>query len=154
MSSNTHTPKHLGNLMNEIYIKKLHPAARLPHRATPLSSGYDLYSVENTTLLPFSTSIVKLGISVKFPTDHVALIWDRSGLGAKGIHRFAGVIDPDYRGEWKVVLYNSSPSPYSIFIGDRVAQVLFQRVEHWDVYEVDVIDTTTRNEGGFGSTGR
>jgi len=135
-----------------IRVKKLVPTAKLPTRAHN-SAGYDLYACQNTIIPVGKTVIVPTGIAVEFPHGYVALIWDRSGIGAKGIHRFAGVIDPDYRGPWGVVLCNLSGKPFEITAGDRIAQVLFQTAETWAVEEVNELSNTARGVNGFGSTG-
>lgn len=136
-----------------IKVKRLIECAKLPKRAHN-SAGYDLYASEQVTIPIGRTRRIPIGITVEFPPGYVALIWDRSGMGMKGIHRFAGVIDADYRGEWGVVLCNFSDKPYEIFPGDKVAQVLFQKVEDWPVEEVADLSQTDRGAGGFGSTGR
>lgn len=136
-----------------IYVKKLHPNAQLPTRSHN-SAGYDLYACQDTVLPAGSTVIVPTGITVEFRPGFAALIWDRSGMGAKGIHRFAGVIDADYRGPWGVVLYNSTNKPFEIKAGDRIAQVLFQEVKCLPVKEVSELSDTSRGAGGFGSTGK
>jgi dUTP pyrophosphatase len=136
-----------------IRVKRLNPDAKLPTRSHS-SAGYDLYACEGLIIPVGATAVVPTGIAVEFPPGHVALIWDRSGLGAKGIHRFAGVIDSDYRGPWGVVLHNASGVPYKIEVGDRIAQVLFQEVQSWPVEEAVELSDTARGEGGFGSTGR
>src|SRR5689334_3676060 len=112
-----------------VFFKKLNNSAKIPTKGSPFAAGYDLYSSENTIIEPGQTSIVKIGLASEFSLGYVALIWDRSGMGVKGMHRFAGVIDCDYRGEWGVVLHNTKKEPFVITIGDRIAQVLFQTVE-------------------------
>lgn len=134
-------------------VRLLRPEAKAPTRAHN-SAGYDLYAAERTLIPSRGTRIVKTGIATDFPPGYVALIWDRSGMGAKGIHRFAGVIDADYRGEWGIVLHNTANAPFRVEAGDRIAQVLFQEVAAWPVEIVEELDATERGVGGFGSTGR
>jgi dUTP pyrophosphatase len=96
------------------------------------------------------------------PRGYVGLVWDRSSLGVKGIHRFAGVIDSGYRGEVKVCLHNSNlPSrsepeknTYVVEKNDRIAQLIIQRVENFYVNQVKTLNETDRGEGGFGSSGK
>lgn len=157
-------------------VRRLHPEARVPSRANPTDAGLDLYAVEDVTLAPAITpksltwvtnekwpepwddleptrAIVRTGIAVEFPPGLALLIWDRSGMGAKGIHRLAGVIDSAYRGELKVVLVNHSPAPYTIKKGDRIAQAIIQPVILPTVVEVENLSDSERGVAGFGSTG-
>lgn len=136
-----------------IRVKRLLKGGRLPERAHN-SAGYDLFTPDPVMLQPRQAQKVPIGIAVEFPVGYAALIWDRSGMGSKGIHRFAGVIDADYRGEWAVVLYNATDSTIWLEPGQKVAQVLFQKVESWPVVEVEELTETSRGEGGFGSTGK
>ena len=94
------------------------------------------------------------GIAVEFPEGYVALLWDRSGLGSKGIHRLAGVIDSGYRGEWKVVLLNTTKEPFEIKKGDKIIQCIIQKFEPVEILEVDELSNSQRGEKGFGSSGR
>ena len=89
-------------------VKKLSPDAMLPTKANVSDAGIDIYTNESYTLAPGERHMFTTGIACAIPDGYVALLWDRSGLGSKGIHRFAGVIDSGYRGEWKVILYNST----------------------------------------------
>lgn len=136
-----------------IEIKLVRPDAKYPRCSTDGAAGYDLYAAEQCSLEPGSTKVVPLGIQSSFSRDFVALIWDRSGMGYRGIHRFAGVVDSDYRGEWGVVLHNSTDTALHISPGDRIAQVLFQRVEHPQMVLSAELGESQRGEGGFGSTG-
>lgn len=133
---------------------KIQPDARLPSKKRKSDAAYDLYSVENVVLEPMAATSIGTGIAVEFPPGYVALIWDRSGLGAKGIHRLAGVIDCEYRGEWRVVLINLTGWAFPINKGDRIAQVLFQRVEEALFEETDQLSDSDRGDAGFGSSGR
>ncbi len=145
----------MNEIANEIAlkVKRLHPQARLPGRAHN-SAGYDLYASEDVEIPPGAIRLVPTGIAAEFPPGYAALVWDRSGMAVKGIHRLAGVVDSDYRGEWKAVLVNLTAEPYVVRAGDRIAQVVIQRVEAWPVEEVSELSDTSRGEGGYGSTGR
>jgi dUTP pyrophosphatase len=136
----------------QLEVKLLSELAKLPTRSHN-SAGYDLYSAECVVISPGQHALVSLGIATAFPVGYVALLWDRSGMGSKGIHRFAGVIDADYRGEWKVILWNSTDKPFHILSGDKIVQCLFQRVEAPEVLQVEQLDDTSRGSCGFGSTG-
>ena len=136
-----------------IKIKKLHKDAKIPLYATEHSAAFDLYSIESVIINPNETKIISTGISMEIPEGKVGLIWDRSGLGSKGIHRFAGVIDSDYRGEWKIVLHNRSSLAIKINIGDRIAQAIIQDYYKSEFIE-DELSETKRDQSGFGSTGQ
>jgi len=116
-------------------------------------AGLDLHAAVNMTVLPHSQQIVPLGIQTQFSSIYVALIKDRSGLAAKGIHILAGVIDSSYRGEWKVIMLNTSDEPLLIIRGARIAQVLFLAVRHLEIVTVDSLDVSGRGCSGFGSSG-
>ena len=167
-----------------IPVKKLTCTAIVPTKSRKSDAGYDLYADENFTLRPEETRLISTGIALAIPDGYAGLIWDRSGLGSKGIHRHAGVVDSSYRGEVKVALSNShsggvsdycaacgsalcqrfsdfvsTPSPtldntYFITKGDRIAQILFQKVPHFELVETEELDDTDRGSSGFGSSGR
>jgi len=139
----------------ELKIKKLDPEAIIPTRANLNDAGYDLYALEDTQVGVNNHKLVKTGISMAIPAGFAGLIWPRSGLAYKnGLDVFAGVIDAGYRGDVGVILYNSrTDSSYQIRKGDRIAQILFQKVDNFDLIEVEDLDDSQRNENGFGSSG-
>lgn len=145
-----------------IKIKKLSSTAIVPTKSRKSDAGYDLYADENFTLRPEETILISTGIALAIPDGYAGLIWDRSGLGSKGIHRHAGVVDSSYRGEVKVALSNSHSgegsdyldNTYFITKGDRIAQILFQKVPHFELVETEELDDTNRGSSGFGSSGR
>ena len=140
----------------KVTVKRLHADAKLPRYAHTGPWGdlaADLYSVEAATVEPHKTALVATGLAMAFPADYGALVEDRSGLAVKGITTLAGVIDPGYRGELKVVLTNVTDAPIALAAGDRIAQLrIVQRLQA-SFEEVDDLDATHRGEGGFGSTG-
>ena len=138
----------------QVKIKKLHKDAKIPTYGNEHSAGFDLYSVEETILGPGETKMIHTGITLDVPEGKVWFIWDRSGMGSKGIHRFAGVIDSDYRGECKIVLCNHTALPFKIEKGDRIAQAIIQDYYKAEFEEVQELSNTQRGEGSFGSTGR
>lgn len=139
----------------ELHIQLLHPQAKVPMQGSEHAAGFDVYACERAELLPNVHTKISLGFASAFSPGYVALVWDRSGLAAKhGITTLAGVIDADYRGEWQVILYNTSPKTVLILPGERVAQVLFQRIERPNVHVVETLPASVRGGGGFGSTGR
>ncbi len=134
---------------------KVEGTGALPSYATDGSAGADLRAAAAVVLQPGAQTTVATGVRLSIPAGHVGLIWPRSGLAVRhGIDTLAGVIDSDYRGEVMVVLVNHGTEPVSIAPGDRVAQVLFQKVERARLVAADVLDATGRDAGGFGSTGR
>jgi dUTP pyrophosphatase len=140
----------------QIKTKKLHPDARLPRYAHTDAWGdlaADLYASEAATLAPGATAPVPTGIALEFPSEYGALVEDRSGLAVRGITTLAGVIDPGYRGEIKVVLTNLGEAPATIAAGDRIAQLrLVQRIQA-SFEEVAELAEAPRGAAGFGSTG-
>lgn len=138
----------------KIQVKKNHLDARLPQYTIEGDAGLELYSLEKVTLAPDERMIVKTGISMKIPKGYVGLIWDKSGIAAKsGIKTMGGVIDSNYRGDIGVILKNLSNEIYEIKKGDKIAQMLIQKIENPIIEEVDELDEAERGEGGFGSTG-
>jgi dUTP pyrophosphatase len=135
---------------------KLHPGAQLPRYAHTGPYGdlaADLHAVSAWIIAPGETVAVPTGLALGLPAGYGALVEDRSGMALRGLTTLAGVIDPGYRGEIKVVLTNLASVPHSIFPGDRIAQLrIVQRLEA--VFEeVATLEETPRNLGGFGSTG-
>lgn len=142
--------------MPNIKVLKLHPSAQLPryaHNGPYGDLAADLYAAEAATLAPGATLAVPTGIALEFPATHGALVEDRSGLAMRGITTLAGVIDPGYRGEVRVVMTNLGATPAEIKPGDRIAQLrIVQKIEA-RFEEVSSLDETQRGAAGFGSTG-
>ena len=142
--------------MVSIKVKKMHPAAQLPRYAHVGEFGdlaADLHAVSAWTLQPGETAAVPTGIALEFPSTHGALVEDRSGLALRGMTTLAGVIDPGYRGEIRVVVTNLSPIEQKVVPGDRIAQLrVVQRIEA-RFEEVEDLGEAMRGERGFGSTG-
>lgn len=138
----------------KVKIKKLHPDAKIPTLGTEDSAGFDIYSIEEIKLMPRETKSIPTGIAMELPKGKVCFIWDRSGMGSKGIHRFAGLIDSDYRGEIKIVLNNNSEQEFKISKGDRIAQAVIQDYYKPEFEETSELSGSERGDGGFGHTGR
>ena len=135
-------------------VKKLSENATLPTRASEGAAGYDLFSSENVTIHAGMRRIVKTDLSVAIPKNHYGRIAPRSGLSwKKSIDIGAGVIDFDYRGAVGMLLVNNGTDDFEVKQGDRVAQLLLERVSVPEVVEVDDLDATERGQKGFGSTG-
>ena len=150
----TSTPTEIYENFPKLLVKKLDPSAIIPTKANGSDAGYDLYALNGTIVEKNTHRLIKTGISMAIPEGHVGLIWPRSGLAYKhGLDVFAGVIDSGYRGDIGVILFNSQYSSYEISKGDRIAQILIQKVEDFNLLEVEDLDSTERNCGGFGSSG-
>ena len=127
----------------------------VPQYAHDGDAGADITASEKTIIPAREKSLVPTGIRLEIPEGHVGLIWPRSGLAVKkGIDCGAGVIDSHYRGEVKVLLFNHSDNEFHIEPGDRIAQILIQKVERVQFIPADELSETARSEGGFGSTGK
>jgi dUTP pyrophosphatase len=146
----------------KIQIRLLHPEQDsdipLPRYMTPQSSGMDLYAAvkEDQVLSIGSIAVIPTGIAIALPPGLEAQIRPRSGLAFKhgiGIINAPGTIDADYRGEIRIGLINLGEEPYTIRRGDRIAQMVIQKVYQAELEIVDVLKETERNEGGFGHTG-
>jgi dUTP pyrophosphatase len=135
-------------------VQLIHPDAKLPTRGSQWSAGLDLYAVEDGEIPPCEMRLIDLGIAVELPNGTVGVIKDRSSLGGKGFVTAAGVIDSDYRGEWKVALRNTRlDQSFRWSRGDRIAQVVILNVNHVTPVEGHVAESA-RGAGGFGSTGK
>ena len=134
-------------------VKRIHPEAKLPVYGHPGDAGLDLFSVADRDLAPGDVFAAPTGIQIAVPAGHVGLVWDKSGISLKGVHRLAGVIDAGYRGEVQVVLINLGGAPFALRKGMKIAQLLVQPVQAVEVVESGSLDDTSRGQGGFGSTG-
>lgn len=131
----------------------MNPEAKIPVYAHSGDAGMDLFASAEMTLAPGETKPVPTGIQMAIPPGYVGLVWDKSGISLKGVHRLAGVVDAGYRGEVRVVMVNLGAEPFEIKPGMKIAQMLIQPVEAPTIVESDTLDDTSRGAGGFGSTG-
>ncbi len=132
---------------------QLKPGAKLPQRAHHSDAGADLFAYEDCEIYPGEQKLVDTGIAVKIPQSFAGFVYNRSSQGKKGITipHSVGVIDSGYRDTIKVLLKNIGDDPYKIAAGDRIAQLVIQKVEL--VQFKDIWNDSTRGTGGFGSTG-
>lgn len=160
----------------QFFVKRLTPTATLPKRGSAQAAGYDLYADQSGTvpscsynpkyegyhdhaeLIGHDVSVGKLlvstGIAVKIPEGYYGRVAPRSGLAVKNnIDTGAGVIDSDYRGEVKVLLFNLGSQLFEFKAGDRIAQLILEKITVPEPEEVNDLDSTDRGVGGFGSTG-
>lgn len=120
----------------------------------PGNAGFDLYAAEYGSIAPNERCTVAIGISTSFNPEYYMRIAPRSGLALKdGIDVLAGVIDSSYRGEWKVILYNTSNDSFSFSIGQRIAQAIPEKISTENFIFVEELSNSIRAEGGFGSSG-
>lgn len=140
--------------MSSLRVLKLDPQAKLPTRGSSLAAGHDLYAVQDTILKARGRGVVKTGLAIAIPAGTYGRVAPRSGLAVKhGIDTGAGVIDHDYRGEVGVVLFNHSDEDFTISRGDRIAQLILEKIDMAKAEEVESLDETVRGAGGFGSSG-
>ncbi|NWI50213.1 DUT protein, partial [Calyptomena viridis] len=134
---------------------KLSENAFAPSRGSARSAGYDLYSAYDCVIPPMEKAVVKTDIQIALPSGCYGRVAPRSGLAAKHfIDVGAGVIDEDYRGNVGVVLFNFGKETFEVKKGDRIAQLICERIYYPELEEVEALDDTERGEGGFGSTGK
>ncbi len=137
---------------------RLSEAARQPSRAHDGDAGFDLHAAEDALIGPGERASVGTGIALAIPEGHAGLVLPRSGLAARhgiGVVNAPGLIDPEYRGEVRVLLLNTDLNePFEVGVGDRIAQLLIVRFETPELSEQLTLDATGRGEGGFGSSGR
>jgi len=139
----------------KLQIKKLHPEAKLPNYAHATDAGLDLYTVKGFTIAPGEHVIAQTGVAIVFEAGYTALVWDKGGVANKRhLKTVGGVFDTDYRGEYLIGLYNFGSETQSFLAGDKIAQLLIQKVEHPEIIEVEELDVTVRGDGKFGSTGK
>lgn len=140
--------------MEFLQVKKLSEYATIPKRASEHAAGFDLSSACDIEVPPRGRALVKTDISIAIPENTYARIAPRSGLAVKNfIDVGAGVIDYDYRGNVGVVLFNHSDGVFWVKKGDRIAQLILEKISMADVVEVCELSQTTRGERGFGSSG-
>lgn len=140
-------------------ITRLHPDAHLPAQAHDDDAGYDVCALAGAVLgAGGGRALVGTGLAIAVPPGYAALVLPRSGLALEHgvtLVNTPGLIDPQYRGELKVLMLNTDPAePYEVHAGDRIAQLVIQAVSSVEWSVVDTLDKTTRDTFGFGSTGR
>lgn len=150
-------------------VKRLFDDADLPYKGSDQAAGYDLFAYSYTadggetvklddevvlTIPAQGRCLVKTGIAVRIPDGCYGRVAPRSGLAMKkGINIGAGVIDEDYRGDVGVLLFNLNSEPFEVRKGDRIAQLICERIVYPELEEVNTLEDTERGIGGFGSTG-
>jgi dUTP pyrophosphatase len=141
----------------DVLIKRLDPGVPLPAYAHPGDAGADLTAAEDVELGPGQRALVRTGLAIALPAGYAAFVHPRSGLAAKHgvtLVNAPGTVDAGYRGEIKVTMLNTDAEhAVSFRRGDRIAQLVIQRVERAVFHEAEALPGSSRGEGGFGSTG-
>ena len=144
-----------GSGASALQVRLLTSSATPPNRQTEGSAGYDLYADEATVVPSRHRRMIKTGLQLGIGANRYGRIAPRSGLAFKqGIDVMAGVIDSDYTGEVGVILVNHSDADFHVAVGDRIAQLILERIDTPEVMVVDALVPTARGPGGFGSTGK
>jgi dUTP pyrophosphatase len=149
--------------LETVEVKRLSPTSSVPARGSELSAGFDLCSsidavipgcrVDDAGRVSVGRGVVPTGLAIAIPKGLYGRVAPRSGLAVRhGIDVGAGVVDADYRDEVRVVLFNFGSLPFEIRIGDRIAQIVFERIAEPRLVEVETLSGSDRG-GGFGSTG-
>ncbi len=142
----------------EVQVQKLSPEVKMPGYAHEGDAGVDLYSTVDHLLAPGERFLVPTGLKMAIPHGYEGQVRPKSGLALKhgiSVLNTPGTVDAPYRGEVGVILINlDTKTPYEIKKGEKVAQMVFARVEHAAFAETPELAATTRGEGGFGSTGK
>ena len=139
----------------KIRVKKIIKDAKIPKFALKGDAGMDLYSAEDAILKPGQKISCRTGVAIKISPNYVGLIWDKGGLSHKfGIKTLGGVFDSNYTGEWLIGLINLGQKKLKIEKKQKIAQVLFQKVEIPEIKVVKKMPTTDRKGRRFGSTGK
>ncbi|XP_036400010.1 deoxyuridine 5'-triphosphate nucleotidohydrolase, mitochondrial isoform X2 [Megalops cyprinoides] len=134
---------------------KLSENATVPTKGSSKAAGYDLYSAYDYSIAPMDKMIVKTDIQIAVPAGCYGRVAPRSGLAAKNfIDVGAGVVDEDYRGNVGVVLFNFSKETFEVKKGDRIAQLICEKICYPELEQHETLDETERGAGGFGSTGK
>ena len=142
--------------MIKLPLTRLDPSIELPSYAREGDAGLDLRAAHDATLEPGGRGLVGTGLAVAIPPGYAGLVLPRSGLAlSQGVTvlNAPGLVDADYRGELKVLLVNHGDKPVPVRRGDRIAQLVIQRVERAELLEVNELPASERGAGGFGSTG-
>lgn len=140
--------------MPPLLVKRLSEGAVLPVRGSPHAAGYDLSAAHDGSIPARGKALIKTDLAMAIPDGCYGRVAPRSGLAWKhSIDVGAGVIDADYRGNVGVILFNFSDKDFDVKAGDRIAQLILERIATPDVVEADDLDDSARGAGGFGSTG-
>lgn len=139
----------------DLRVKKLTKTAQLPKQNHDGDAAVDIYADEDTIIPAQGRATIKTGIAIAFPKGYVLFIKDRSGLAAReGLTSMGGVIDSGYRGEYLIIMHNTTTKDYLVTKGDRIAQGVLLPIPEVRVLETEELDETERGKKGFGSSGK
>lgn len=138
----------------KLHVKKTSTSAVIPKFAGASDAGMDICANETVTIEPGRIRAVATGIAMAVPEGYAGLLREKSSLGLKGYALRGGVIDSGYRGEIKVITQNNTVETITIEAGQKIANMIIQKVEHPEIVLTDELSETERGEGGFGSTGK
>jgi dUTP pyrophosphatase len=142
----------------DVLVRRLDPDLPLPSYAHPGDAGVDLLTTVDAVVAPGERVLLPTGIAIALPEGYAAFVHPRSGLAVRhgvSLVNAPGTVDAGYRGEIKVSVINHDPrEPVTLRRGDRIAQLVVQRIEHAVFHEVETLPGSDRGEGGFGSSGR
>ena len=140
--------------IESLRFKRLDPRATLPTRGSSHAAGLDLYSIEDVAIEPKQRSLVRTGLAAAIPEGYYGRVAPRSGLATKsGLDVLAGVIDADYRGEIRCLLYNTGDEKIQLPAASKICQLVIEKIITPEATWSDEISETDRGSGGFGSTG-
>lgn len=140
----------------KIKIQKINSEAIIPHYVHKGDAGMDLYSIEDAVLLAGERKLIGTGLKFEIPMGFELQVRPKSGLAANfgvTVLNTPGTVDCGYRGEVKVILFNSSKNDYQVKKGEKIAQAVIARYEEAEIEEASELSETSRGDGGFGSTG-
>ena len=135
-------------------IRKNEPKAKIPKYALPGDAGLDLFSIEEKIIKQDEICEVRTGIEIELPSKTVGLVWDKGSTAHKGIKTMGGVFDENYRGELIIIMTNLSKKPHKIDVGDKIAQLLIQKIEQPKIKIVEKLSDSNRGNRRLGSTGK
>lgn len=141
----------------KVKVKKVHPDAKIPERKTKGAAGFDIYSIEETKILPGESAMIRTGISLEFPEDMFVIMAPRSSFVLKkhlDVPNSIGIGDSDFRGEYLLVIRNLGTEEAIIEKHERIGQFIFLNKTDVELEEVDELEDSERGTGGFGSTGK
>jgi deoxyuridine 5'-triphosphate nucleotidohydrolase len=140
--------------LHVLAFKRLDPRALLPTRGSSLAAGLDIYAIEDLTIQPGDRALALTGLAVAIPEGYYGRLAPRSGLATKeGLDTLAGVIDADYRGEIRCLLYNTGVETINLPAQSKICQLIIEKIITPTAVWADEISKTDRGSGGFGSTG-
>ena len=139
----------------QLQVQLLHPDATVPSFAHTHDAGMDLFGIEKVTIAPGERAQIQTGIALAIPEGYVGLVWDKSGVShTRGLKVLGGVFDAGYRGDVTIGLFNTGDTDQTFAVGDKIAQILIQKIIQPELVQVAQLPETVRGTDRFGSTGK